>query len=147
MIDESISLGNPLSQDLVCSLLAHPHCADRTTILLFGKSRILCGGQQLKIPEGSRRLLAFVALSAGPDDRRQAAGTLWPLGSDRHAAGSLRSALWRLKSAGIDVLESDKCTLSLRRKTLVDVSIVCEWAARLVSGCATQDDLFVANWR
>jgi DNA-binding SARP family transcriptional activator len=147
MIDEFISLGSPLSQDLVRSLLARPHCADRTAILLFGEPRILCGGEQLKVPEGSKRLLAFVALSAGRVDRRQVAGTLWPLGSDQHAAGSLRSALWRLKSAGIDVLESDKCTLSLRGKTIVDVSIVCEWASRLVSGCATHDDLFVANWR
>jgi DNA-binding SARP family transcriptional activator len=147
MIDEYISLGSPLSPDLARTLLARPDCADRTAILLFGEPRILCHGAQLKVPEGSKRLLAFVALSAGPVDRRQAAGLLWPWGSDQHAAGSLRSALWRLKSAGIDVLESDKCTLSLRRKTIVDVSVVCGWATRLVSGCATQDDLFVANWR
>jgi DNA-binding SARP family transcriptional activator len=147
MIDESISLGSPLSPDLVRSLLARPGCADNTAILLFGEPRILCGDAQLSVPEGSTRLLAFVALSAGRVDRRQAAGMIWPSGSDQHAAGSLRSALWRLKSAGLDVLECDKRTLSLRRKTIVDVSIVCEWAARLVSGCATQDDLFVANWR
>jgi DNA-binding SARP family transcriptional activator len=147
MIDKSISLGSPLSPDLVRSLLARPDCADRTAILLFGEPRILCGDAQLSVPEGSTRLLAFVALSAGQVDRRQAAGTLWPFGSDQRAAGSLRSALWRLKSAGIDVLECDKHTLSLRRKTIVDVNIVCEWAARLVGGCATQDDLFVADWR
>lgn len=147
MIDEYIGLGSPLSQDLVSSLLTRPDFAGRTAILLFGEPRVRCGGAELKIPEGCIRLLAFVALSAGRVDRRYAAGMLWPTGSDQHAAGSLRSALWRLKSAGIDVLESDKCTLSLRRKTIVDVSIVCEWAARLVSGCATQDDLFVPDWR
>jgi DNA-binding SARP family transcriptional activator len=147
MIDEEISPASPLSPNLVSSLLAHSGFVDQTAVLLFGEPSIMCGGAQLKVPEGSKRLLALVALSAGRVDRRYAAGMLWPMGSDQHAAGSLRSALWRLKSAGINVLESDKCTLSLRRKTIVDVSIVCEWAARLISGCATQDDVFVANWR
>jgi DNA-binding SARP family transcriptional activator len=146
MIDEYISPGGTLSPNLVSSLLVRPDFAD-LTILLFGEPRVICDGAQLEVPEGSKRLLAFVALSAGRVDRRHAAGILWPMGSDHHAAGSLRSALWRLNSAGINVLESDKCTLSLRRRTVVDVNIVCDWAARLVSGSATQDDLVVANWR
>jgi DNA-binding SARP family transcriptional activator len=147
MIDEHVSAGSTLSTNLVSSLLARPDFADLTAILLFGEPRVICGGAQLKVPEGSKKLLAFVALSTGRVDRRHAAGMLWPMGSDHHAAGSLRSALWRLNSAGINVLESDKCTLSLRRRTVVvDVSIVCDWAARLVSGSATQDDLVVANW-
>jgi DNA-binding SARP family transcriptional activator len=35
----------------------------------------------------------------------------------------------------------------LRPGTVVDVSILCEWAARLVDGSATQADLSAVNWR
>ena len=92
-------------------------------------------------------LLVFVALGTGRVDRRYAAGSLWPLGNDERAAGNLRSALWRLKLAGIDLLDSDKCSLFLRPGTVVDVSVLCDWAARLVDGSATQADLCAVNWR
>ena len=83
----------------------------------------------------------------GRVDRRYAAGSLWPLGNDERAAGNLRSALWRVKCAGIDVIESDKCSLTLRPGTVVDVSVLCEWAGRLVDGSATDTDLCAVNWR
>jgi DNA-binding SARP family transcriptional activator len=107
----------------------------------------MINGGRLEIPDGSTRLLAFVALGTGRVDRRYAAGSLWPFGNDVRAAGNLRSALWRMKSAGIDLLESDKCSLMLRRGTVVDVGILCEWAGRLVDGSATQADLRAVNWR
>jgi DNA-binding SARP family transcriptional activator len=104
-------------------------------------------GVRLDVPDGSKRLLVFVALSAGRVDRRYAAGSLWPEGSDERAAGNLRSALWRLKCAGINVVESDKCTLGMRPEAVVDVGVVDEWSARLVDGSATQADLCLVNWR
>jgi DNA-binding SARP family transcriptional activator len=104
-------------------------------------------GTRLEVPDGSKRLLVFVALSAGRVDRRYAAGSLWPEGSDERAAGNLRSALWRLKCAGINAVESDKCTLGMRRGTVVDLGVVDEWAARLVEGSATQTDLCLLSWR
>ncbi len=147
MIDEAMSFGNPLSPELVSSLLARQGLSGQTAVLLFGDIRVICGSTHLTVPEGSKRLLAFVALSSGRVDRHHAAGTLWPASSDRHAAGSLRSALWRLRDARIDVVESDKSTLSLRPGIMVDVSLVREWAARLISQSATQEDVFVASWR
>ena len=50
-------------------------------------------GRRLNVPEGSKRLLAFVALHSGRVHRWQTAGTLWPDGSDERAAGNLRSAV------------------------------------------------------
>jgi hypothetical protein len=41
-------------------------------------------------------------------------------GDDHRAAGNLRSSLWRLRGAGIDVLTSDKSSLCLRDGVLVD---------------------------
>jgi DNA-binding SARP family transcriptional activator len=142
-----ISSDMPVPPNLVSSLLSgcDPHY--RSAVLLFGEPRVISNGISLQVPDGSKRLLAFVALSPGRVDRRYAAGSLWPMGSDKHAAGSLRSAVWRLKSAGIDVLESDKRTLALRRATVVDVRVACEWAGRLVQGSPTRDDLRAVNWR
>jgi DNA-binding SARP family transcriptional activator len=133
--------------DLVSSLLARSHLLDVPSVLLLGGPYVMLNGDRLEIPDGSKRLLVFVALSSGRVDRRYAAGLLWPVGIDERAAGNLRSALWRLKCAGIDLLESDKCSLMLRPGTVVDVRILCEWAARLVGGSATAADLCAVNWR
>jgi DNA-binding SARP family transcriptional activator len=136
-----------MATDLVSSLLARPHLLDVPAVLLLGGPYVMLNGDRLEIPDGSKRLLVFVALGSRRVDRRYAAGSLWPVGNDERAAGNLRSALWRLKCAGIDLLESDKCSLTLRPGTVVDVRILCEWAGRLVDGSATQADLCAVNWR
>lgn len=135
-----------MATDLVSSLLARPHLLDVPAVLLLGGPYVMLNGYRMEIPEGSKRLLVFAALGTGRVDRRYAAGCLWPVGNDGRAAGNLRSALWRLKGAGIDLLESDKCSLMLRPGTVVDVRILCEWAARLVDGSAIQADLNAVNW-
>jgi DNA-binding SARP family transcriptional activator len=136
-----------MAADLVSSLLARPHLLDVPAVLLLGGPYVMLNGDRVEIPDGSKRLLVFVALGAGRVDRRYAAGSLWPVGNDERAAGNLRSALWRLKCAGIDLLESDKCSLMLRPGTVVDVRILWEWAARLVDGSAAETDLCAVNWR
>ena len=100
-------------------------------------------GRQIAVPEGSTRLLVFVALHRGRVERKYAAGSLWPIGDDERAAGNLRSALWRLNRANIDMLVADKRSLTLRRGVVVNVQLVCEWASRLLNGRATLDDLAV----
>ena len=145
VIDEHIGPARLQSPGLVRSLLTRSAVLDGSAVLLFGEPRFVRNSVQLKVPDGSKRLLAFVALSRRRVDRRYAAGLLWPTGSDQHASGCLRSALWRLKDAGIDILDSDSRALSLRHKTIVDASVVYEWATRLINGSATRDDLFVSN--
>jgi DNA-binding SARP family transcriptional activator len=136
-----------VSPDLVISLLSRPDLLDVPAVLLLGGPYVMLNGDRLEIPDGSKRLLAFVALGTGRVDRRYAAGSLWPFGNDERASGNLRSALWRLKCAGINLLESDKCSLMLRPGTVVDVTILSEWAGRLVGGSATQADLRAVYWR
>jgi DNA-binding SARP family transcriptional activator len=115
-------------------------------LCLVGGPYVVRGGHRLNVPEGSKRLLAFIALHGGRVDRRQAAGTLWPEGSDERAAGNLRSAVWRLKTAGIDILLADKCTLSLRPGTQTDVNALCDWAGRLSEGRVSVADLRILAW-
>jgi len=111
------------------------------SLCLIGGPYVVQDGRRCNVPEGSKRLLAYVALHGGRADRRQTAGTLWPDGADERAAGNLRSALWRLKCAGIDVLSADKTALSLRPDTVTDVTALCEWAGRVIAGTATGPDL------
>ena len=110
-------------------------------LCLFGGPHIVESGARKDIPEGSKRLVVFVALHGGLVDRRQAAGALWPNGDDERASGNLRSALWRLKGAGIDVLRASKYLLWLHPGTEVDVTSTCEWATRIIDGATVPGDL------
>ncbi|WP_018353276.1 AfsR/SARP family transcriptional regulator [Longispora albida] len=119
--------------------------AGPATLHLLGGPYVTQDGNRIKVPEGSKRLLAFMALRRGRVERCHAAGALWPLCTDRRAAGNLRSALWRLKAADIDVFDSDKWSLELREDVAVDVHVIGEWAARLMSGRPRPDDLTIAG--
>jgi DNA-binding SARP family transcriptional activator len=112
---------------------------------LFGGPYVTLDGCRREVPEGSKRLLAFVALQRRRVERRHAAGALWPSGGERRAAGNLRSALWRLRGAGIEVLTADNWSLSLQERVEVDVRLVNAWADRMIGGTrSTAEDLRVA---
>ncbi|MGC3992806.1 MAG: BTAD domain-containing putative transcriptional regulator [Propionicimonas sp.] len=123
-----------------------PFEAVADVVHLLGDPYVVQGGRRCPVPEGCKRLLAFVALQGGRVDRRHAAGSLWPDGSEDRASGNLRSALWRLRGAGIDVLESDKVSISLCEGTTTDLDELCDWADRLLSGTASDADLHVPEW-
>jgi DNA-binding SARP family transcriptional activator len=111
---------------------------------LFAGPYVTVGTEHREVPEGSKQLLAFVALRRRRVERRQAAGTLWPFGDEERAAGNLRSALWRLRRAGINVLVADKWSLALSANVLVDLHLTEQWAARLIEGRAAGRDLTVS---
>lgn len=111
---------------------------------LFAGPYVMMGMQRREVPEGSKQLLAFVALRRRRVERRQAAGTLWPFGDEERAAGNLRSALWRLRRAGINVLAADKWSLALSAGVLVDLHLTEQWATRLIEGRPDAGDLAVS---
>jgi DNA-binding SARP family transcriptional activator len=129
--------------DLVQTLIAGEVTETPPILHLFGGPFVSHGRRRLEIPEGSKRLLVFVALRRGRVERRYAAGALWPAGEDIRAAGNLRSALWRLNGTGVQLLSTDKHGLSIRDDIVVDVHVVSAWAARLIGGSASRDDLGV----
>ncbi|MFK0252429.1 BTAD domain-containing putative transcriptional regulator [Streptomyces sp. NPDC090445] len=136
-----------MNQQFLDSPSRVPGAGEAPMLHLLGGPRVVHHGRWLDVPEGGKRLLAFVALNGGRVERRHAAGTLWPSGDDLRAAGNLRSALWRLKAAGIDLLDSDKCSLSVREHTVVDLYVLYGWAGRLINGKATAQDLSALKWR
>jgi DNA-binding SARP family transcriptional activator len=114
-----------------------------TVVHLFDGPYVMVGRERRDVPEGSKHLLAFVAMCRRRVERRQAAGALWSAGDEERAAGNLRSALWRLRRAGIDVLVADKWSLALETHVLVDLHALEEWASRLINESATAADLTI----
>jgi DNA-binding SARP family transcriptional activator len=110
-------------------------------LCLLGGPVVIKNDRPLEVPQGSKRLLVFVTLNGGRVSRRHAAGTLWPHGDDGRAAGNLRSALWRLRGAGIDVLHANKCMLYLDPELSVDITQLSRWATRVINGSANYSDL------
>jgi DNA-binding SARP family transcriptional activator len=119
---------------------------ETTSVHLFGGPYVVDQGRELAVPDGSKRLLALVALRAGRVDRHQVAGTLWPVLGEERAAGNLRSALWRLRCAGIDVIDVDKHSVGLRSGTILDLELVRTWTLRLIQGAPGDDDLRLPSW-
>jgi DNA-binding SARP family transcriptional activator len=98
------------------------------------------------VPDGSKRLLAFVALHHDRVERRHAAGALWPIGDDMHAAASLRSTLWRLNRACVPLIAADRRSLRLRAEVVTDLAIAGRWAKRIIDGSARAADLEIKPW-
>ncbi|MEU7871841.1 BTAD domain-containing putative transcriptional regulator [Dactylosporangium sp. NPDC049140] len=113
---------------------------------LAGGPCLSLGGRRYEVPEGSKRLLVFVALRTGRIERRCAAGTLWPTGDDARAAGNLRSALWRLRTLPVELIHADKWTLCVSGAVTVDLSVINAWAARLIQRTEEPADLVIAPW-
>jgi DNA-binding SARP family transcriptional activator len=108
--------------------------SEKAVVHLFGGPYLTVGGRRSEIPEGGKRLLAFLSLHRGRQDRRFVAGALWPYGNDNRAGGNLRSALWRLRGADIGVIDADKCSLALADDVGVDVDDLRTWSDRVLCG-------------
>lgn len=115
----------------------------QSRLCLLGDVRIDVGGWTPRIPESSKPLLVLLALHSRQVERRWAAGVLWPDGNDERAAGNLRSAIWRLRGAGLDILETTKVSVRLADHVSVDVDSVDEWAGSITAGTTGDSDLRV----
>lgn len=73
------------------------------------------------LPGTAQRLLAFVALQRRPVARDHVAFTLWPDGSEAHAHGSLRTALFELRRPGHDLIRVVDGETSLAPDVAVDL--------------------------
>ena len=107
-----------------------PHVA----LTLLNGFQLSCDGARLNVPMPAQRLLAFLALHPHPVLRPYVAGMLWLNSSDEHAAASLRSALWRLRRPGLELVESSGHTLLLAPDIDVDVRRTVAWAQRIAAG-------------
>lgn len=95
--------------------------APRPRLTLLGGFELLCDGEHVALSTSAQRLLAFVALRERPLQRSYVAGSLWLDSPEERAAASLRSALWRLHSCGIQLVHSEGPQLSLDPGVVVDL--------------------------
>jgi DNA-binding SARP family transcriptional activator len=114
---------------------------NEATLHLLEGPHVHCGGRRIEVPEGSKRLVAFVALKNRRVERAHAAEVLWPDVDRTRASGNLRSAMWRLRCAEIDILDADKCSIFFQPKLRVDLEDVTAWAHRLATGKSESVDL------
>jgi DNA-binding SARP family transcriptional activator len=130
----------------ISSLMTGVNHSPTPILHLFGGPYVSFDGDRREVPEGSKRLLAFVAMHRGRIERRCAAGTLWPVGGDIRASGNLRSALWRLRGLGVELITADKWSLRLCDDVLVDLHVTSDWANRLIQNTAEAADLMILPW-
>jgi DNA-binding SARP family transcriptional activator len=102
------------------------------SLQLLDSFELTCGGGRLELPLPAQRLLAFLALHDQPMLRGYVAGTLWLDSNEAHAAGSLRSALWRTRRVGLRLVETRGRRLELAPVVAVDVRAVVAWARRVL---------------
>jgi DNA-binding SARP family transcriptional activator len=122
-----------------------PRAGARLTLL--DAFALACDGRPLDLPTPSRRLLAYLALEERPLHRAYLAGALWLDSSEPRAAGSLRSALWRIRRCGCELVVEENHRLCLAESVRVDVRDAYEWAARVhdESRQLTADDVAGAS--
>lgn len=93
----------------------------RVQLALLGSFDLRIDGAPVAVTPNGQRVLAFLALHGPALLRSYVAGSLWLDSSDDHAAGSLRSALWRLNRRGQRLVEAADERLRLADGLDVDV--------------------------
>jgi DNA-binding SARP family transcriptional activator len=94
-------------------------------------------GESIPLPLPAQRVIAFLALSDRPVQRSALAGRLWSDGTEPHALGSLRSALWRVRRRDLAIVETSNGCLELLPHVAVDVQALLAWSRRQLEGDAT----------
>lgn len=117
-------------------------------LCLLGAFALNVVGEPVSLPMNAQRVLAFLALQGRPLTRSFIAGSLWLDSTDDRAAGSLRSALWRLRREG-EVIETSGEQLRLAERVVVDVAAATVQAHRLLDpeneDCPTPDKVLLGD--
>jgi DNA-binding SARP family transcriptional activator len=111
----------------------------RTRISLLGGFELETEGPAVVLPEGSQRLLAFLALQGRLIRRQAVAGTLWPIATEIQASSSLRSALARLGREARDAVAATARDLGLSEDVTVDLWDAQALARRLLAPRGSSD--------
>lgn len=108
-------------------------------LTMLGGFDLRSRGVRVVLPPSAERVIAYLALHQGPATRSNVAGTLWLDVSEDRAMGNLRSALWRLRRPGVDVVEAAGDHLFLAPDVEVDFRELSLAAHRLIDGVPAAD--------
>lgn len=106
---------------------------------MLGGFDLLSRGERVVLPPSAERVVAYVALHQGPATRSQVAGTLWLDVPDERAMANLRSALWRMRRPGVEIMESTGEHLSISPEVRVDLRELSLAARQCLDGAAPRD--------
>jgi DNA-binding SARP family transcriptional activator len=95
---------------------------------LLSSFELTSAGDPVSLPMPAQRVLAFIALRERPVLRTHVAETLWLDSTETRACGSLRSALWRLRRPGFELVDVTSGQLQLEPQVAVDVRVLAGWA-------------------
>jgi DNA-binding SARP family transcriptional activator len=95
---------------------------------LLSAFELTSAGEPVSLPIPAQRVLAFIALRDRPVLRSHVADTLWLDSTEKRACGSLRSALWRLRRPGFELVDVTSGRLQLEPRVVVDVRVLVAWA-------------------
>src|SRR5690242_17914130 len=91
---------------------------------LFGGFALRIGGEKISLPMHARRVLAYLSLHKMVEkdcDRQVLAERLWTDSSPDRSRASLRTAIWRIRSAADDLILGDSDRVALADSVSVDV--------------------------
>jgi DNA-binding SARP family transcriptional activator len=127
---------------------ASPTHRELPALRLLDGFELSLAGQRLELALPAQRLVGFLALHDQPLLRGYVAGTLWLDSDDEHAAGSLRSALWRVRRLDVPLVEASGSRLELSGGVAVDARSAVAWARRMLDPATELRDSDLAPiWR
>ncbi|MGC4816489.1 AfsR/SARP family transcriptional regulator [Micromonospora sp. DT63] len=107
----------------------------RYTLRLLGGFGLEREGRSVVVPQGARRLLAYLGVRQRCA-RWEAAGTLWPGSHEERARANLRTMLWRLHRITPEPLVEEDDRLALAAGVTSDVATLGAASAALLAGGA-----------
>jgi DNA-binding SARP family transcriptional activator len=119
----------------------------RVELSLLGGFELRCDARAVRLPLGSQRLIAYLALRDRPLLRIHVAATLWTEASEPRSLANLRSALWRIPDLACAVLETSPGHVGLAREVAVDIREVISVVRRLLEQPAGADEQHVESSR
>jgi DNA-binding SARP family transcriptional activator len=116
--------------------------ANRAQLSLFGGFALRIRGQKISLPMHARRVLAYLSLNKMVEkdcDRQVLAERLWMDSSPDRSRASLRTAIWRIRSAADDLILGDSECVALADSVRVDVHDFRRHAEQMLSDSATYE--------
>ncbi|MEU7654366.1 BTAD domain-containing putative transcriptional regulator [Micromonospora taraxaci] len=105
----------------------------RYALRLLGGFGLEREGRAVAVPQGARRLLAYLGVRQHCA-RSEAAGTLWPGSHEERARANLRTMLWRLHRVTPEPLVQEDDRLALAAGVTSDVAILGAAATAFLAG-------------
>lgn len=115
-------------------LIDDPIVERRVRIQLIRHFEVRSGNEVASLQPGAQRLIGFLAINHGPRLRAHVAGSLWPDVAEDRAGANLRTALWRIKQAGLEIVSSTSTHVQLHSTVRVDLHDAERLVRRLADG-------------